>query len=81
MNRRICIFVCAILAAGAAVFAGVYFSVNTDESLEGDAFKGADEAGSTILEDKFMLEEQTDEIEEDIFHRRSLLAQQMYGGE
>lgn len=46
-----------------------------------DAFKGADEAGSTIFEDKFMLEEQTDEIEEDIFHRRSLLAQQMYGGE
>ncbi len=46
-----------------------------------DAFKGTDEAGSTIFEDKFMLEEQTDEIEEDIFHRRSLLAQQMYGGE
>ncbi|MBQ9433887.1 MAG: cation:proton antiporter [Synergistaceae bacterium] len=46
-----------------------------------DAFKGADEAGSTIFEDKFMLEEQTDEIEEDIFHRKSLLAQQMYGGE
>ncbi len=46
-----------------------------------EAFKGADEAGSTIFEDKFMLEEQTDEIEEDIFHRRSLLAQQMYGGE
>ena len=46
-----------------------------------DAFKGADEAGSTIFEDKYMLEEQTDEIEEDIFHRRSLLAQQTYGGE
>ena len=46
-----------------------------------DAFKGADEAGSTIFEEKFMLEEQTDEIEEDIFHRRSLLSQQMYGGE
>ena len=45
------------------------------------AFKGADEVGSTIFEDKFMLEEQTDEMEEDIFHRRSLLAQQMYGGE
>ena len=45
------------------------------------AFKGTDEAGSTIFEDKFMLEEQTDEIEEDIFHRRSLLSQQMYGGE
>ena len=45
------------------------------------AFKGADEAGNTIFEDKFMLEEQADEIEEDIFHRRSLLAQQMYGGE
>lgn len=38
-----------------------------------DAFKGADEAGSTIFEDKFMLEEQTDEIEEDIFHRRLML--------
>ena len=45
------------------------------------AFKGADEAGNTIFEDKFMLEEQADEIEEDIFHRRSLLSQQMYGGE
>ena len=39
-----------------------------------DAFKGADEAGSTIFEDKFMLEEQTDEIEEDIFHRRLMLS-------
>ena len=38
-----------------------------------DAFKGADEAGSTIFEDKYMLEEQTDEIEEDIFHRRLML--------
>ena len=38
-----------------------------------DAFKGTDEAGSTIFEDKFMLEEQTDEIEEDIFHRRLML--------
>ena len=38
------------------------------------AFKGADEAGSTIFEDKFMLEEQTDEIEEDIFHRRLMLS-------
>lgn len=45
------------------------------------AFKGADEVGSTMFEDKFMLEEQTDEIEEDMFHRRSLLAQQTYGGE
>ncbi|MBQ7155273.1 MAG: cation:proton antiporter [Synergistaceae bacterium] len=46
-----------------------------------DAFKGTDEVGSTIFEDKFMLEEQTDEMEEDIFHRRSLLSQQTYGGE
>ena len=38
-----------------------------------DAFKGTDEAGSTIFEDKYMLEEQTDEIEEDIFHRRLML--------
>ena len=45
------------------------------------AFKGADETGNTIFEDKFMLEEQADEIEEDIFHRRSLLSQQTYGGE
>ena len=39
-----------------------------------DAFKGTDEAGSTIFEDKFMLEEQADEIEEDIFHRRLMLS-------
>ena len=38
------------------------------------AFKGAkDEAGSTVFEDRFMLEEQADEIEEDLYHRRSLL--------
>ena len=37
------------------------------------AFKGADETGNTIFEDKFMLEEQADEIEEDIFHRRLML--------
>ena len=39
------------------------------------AFKGSkDEAGSTVFEDKFMLEEQADEIEEDLYHRRSLLS-------
>ena len=45
------------------------------------AFKGQDVAGNTVFEDKFMLEEQADEIEEDMYHRRSLLAMQMYGGE
>lgn len=39
------------------------------------AFKGqVDEAGSTIFEDKFMAEEQADEIEEDLYRRRSLLS-------
>ena len=46
------------------------------------AFEGqTDIAGDTMFEEKFMLGEQTDEIEEDIFHRRSLLHQQTYGGE
>ena len=39
------------------------------------AFKGTeDEAGTTVFEDKFMLEEQADEIEEDLYRRRSLLS-------
>ncbi len=39
------------------------------------AFKGQEDvAGDTMFEDKFMLEEQTDEIEEDIFRRRLLLS-------
>ncbi|MBQ6971528.1 MAG: cation:proton antiporter [Synergistaceae bacterium] len=39
------------------------------------AFKGQkDEAGSTIFEEKFMLEDQADEIEEDLYRRRSLLS-------
>ncbi|MBQ3401902.1 MAG: cation:proton antiporter [Synergistaceae bacterium] len=39
------------------------------------AFKGSqDEAGSSVFEDRFMVEEQADEIEEDLFHRRSLLS-------
>ena len=42
------------------------------------AFKGQkDEAGSTIFEDKYMLEDQADEIEEDMYRRRSLLARHM----
>lgn len=42
------------------------------------AFKGhKDEAGSTIFEDKYMLEDQADEIEEDMYRRRSLLARHM----
>lgn len=45
------------------------------------AFKGADEAGNTIFEDAFMVADQADEIAEDMFHRRSLLFQQTYGGE
>ena len=46
-----------------------------------DAFKGADEVGDTVFEDKFMLEEQADELEEEMFRQRSLLSQQTYGGE
>ena len=46
-----------------------------------DAFKGADEAGNAIFEEKYMLEEQMDEMDEEMFHKRSLLAQQTYGGE
>ena len=43
------------------------------------AFKGqTDEAGDTVFEDKFMLEEQADEIEEDLFHRRRLLNARTY---
>ena len=38
------------------------------------AFKGQDDVADTMFEDKFMLEEQTDEIEEDIFRRRLLLS-------
>ena len=39
------------------------------------AFRGAkDEIGSTVFEDRFMLDEQADEIEEDLYHRRSLLS-------
>ncbi|MBQ3397457.1 MAG: cation:proton antiporter [Synergistaceae bacterium] len=39
------------------------------------AFKGTeDEAGTTVFEDRFMLEEQADEIEEDLYRRRSLLS-------
>ena len=42
------------------------------------AFKGqVDEAGSTIFEDKFMAEEQADEIEEDLYRRRSLLSRHL----
>ena len=42
------------------------------------AFRGqVDEAGSTIFEDKFMAEEQADEIEEDLYRRRSLLSRHM----
>ncbi len=38
------------------------------------AFKGQEDvAGDTTFEDKFMLGEQADEIEEDLFHRRLLL--------
>ena len=39
-----------------------------------NAFKGQEDiAGNTVFEDKFMVEEQADEIEEDLFHRRRLL--------
>ena len=39
------------------------------------SFKGQDDvAGDTMFEDKFMLEEQADEFEEDLYRRRSLLA-------
>ena len=39
------------------------------------SFKGQEDvAGDTTFEDKFMLEEQLDEVEEDLYHRRSLLA-------
>lgn len=39
------------------------------------AFKGSeDEAGSSVFEDRFMVEEQADEIEEDLYRRRSLLS-------
>ena len=34
------------------------------------AFKGQDVAGDSVFEDKFMIEEQADEIEEDLFSRR-----------
>ena len=38
------------------------------------SFKGQEDvAGDTIFEEKFRLEEQADEIEEDLYHRRSLL--------
>ena len=44
-----------------------------------NAFKGqVDEAGDTVFEDKFMLEEQADEIEEDLYHRRALLNARTY---
>ena len=43
------------------------------------AFKGQDDvAGDTMFEDKFMLEEQADEIEEDLYHRRTLLSSRLY---
>ena len=43
------------------------------------AFKGQeDEAGNTVFEEKFMLEEQADEIEEDLYHRRRLLNARTY---
>ena len=43
------------------------------------AFKGQeDEAGNTLFEEKFMLEEQADEIEEDLYHRRRLLNARTY---
>ncbi len=39
------------------------------------AFKGQeDDAGDSVFEDKFMLEEQADEIEEDLFQRRVRLS-------
>ena len=38
------------------------------------AFEGQkDVAGSTMFEERFMIDEQADEIEEDLYHRRSLL--------
>ena len=43
------------------------------------AFKGQDDvAGNTVFEEKFMLEEQADEIEEDLYHRRRLLNARTY---
>ena len=43
------------------------------------AFKGKDDvAGDALFEERFMLGEQTDEIEEDLFHRRSLLRNKGY---
>ncbi len=44
------------------------------------AFKGGNDAvGTTVFEDKYMLEEQADEIEEDLYQRRNKLNRQMYG--
>ena len=43
------------------------------------AFKGQeDEAGNTVFEEKFMLEEQAEELEEDLYHRRRLLNARTY---
>lgn len=43
------------------------------------AFKGKDDvAGDALFEERFMLGEQTDEIEEDLFHRRNLLRNKGY---
>jgi len=43
------------------------------------AFKGQEDiAGDSVFEDKFMLEEQADEIEEDLFNRRMRLSYRSY---
>jgi len=42
------------------------------------AFRGKDDAGDPVFEDKFMLGEQADEIEEDLFNRRMRLSSRSY---
>lgn len=42
------------------------------------AFKGAkDDIGSSVFEERFMLDDQADEIEEDLYRRRSLLSRHL----
>ena len=57
---------------GPIVIMIIVCTVITPIFLKG-AFKGADDIGNTVFEDKFMLEEQADELEEEMFHRRLLL--------